>query len=343
MSLGTLKEIDPSAFAHPHDLKALDSLRSIPYLPTVLRRVAEMGSEERFRCHHMQSSIRLGPRQFPTLWRMVNEVAERLDMAPPDAYVTREGGINAFAFGMNRYSILLTADLVDLMLDRELEAIVAHELAHILCQHMLYRRLGLTLADPTSDVLARVMSLSPRLVQHSLMMLFMAWSRAAEYSADRAALLVMEDPEPITSCLSRLAGVPRRFQHEFDPRQFSEQLVEYESESTFWSKLATLDMGLLRTHPEPTSRAVALLEWADSEEYRKILRGEFPRLHERKQQDFVQIEGVASCPLCYTPVGHLEQCPHCELDQDPDLQSRCSNKHLVATSWSFCRTCGEEL
>jgi Zn-dependent protease with chaperone function len=291
----------------------------------------------------MHNGIQLGPRQLPSLWRMVHSVAERFGMPAPLAYVTGEGGANAFAFGVHRHSIGLTSGLIDLMSDRELEAIIAHELGHVMCQHMLYRQVGVTLSRGTTELLAPFARLSPAALNGSFAIAFMCWSRAAEYTADRAALLMLRDAEALASCLSRLAGVPRRFAEEFDPRQFAEQVAEYEQEATFWSTVVTWDLGLLRTHPEPAKRAVAVLEWADSEEYRRILAGHFPTRFESEHALRPRMAGVRECPLCHSPVGDQQTCPYCTLALDPSRQSHCRRGHLVSVGWKFCLACGEPL
>lgn len=337
-----LAQIDPGEFAHPHDLKATEALEKVPFLGNILCKLSELNIEERFRADQMYSSIRLGRSQLPSLWRMVHEVAERFGMEPPTAYVSRQDGPNAFAFGRKNHSIILTAELIDLMTDEELEAIIAHELAHILCQHMLYRDVGLALATGTL-ALTPIAKLTPSAIHESLSMLFQAWSRSAEYTADRAALLILEDPEAFVSCLSKLAGVPRRFLSEFDPRQFAEQVDEYNETATTWSKLVTWNLGLMRSHPEPAKRAAALLDWAESDDYHRILAGDFKTKDEDDGDDQVIIEGVRKCPLCKRPVGHHSVCTYCGLNQDPTRQSSCSQGHPANLDWKFCKPCGREI
>jgi Zn-dependent protease with chaperone function len=333
-------QIHPHAFAHPYDRRATSALLQVPLVPELLKRISQLGIEEKFRAHHMHNSVQLGPRQLPSLWRMVNEVAERLCIPPPRAYVSRQIGDNALAFGEKSHSIVLSAKLVDLMSDRELQGVIAHEMGHILCEHMLYMDVGLTLTSGAIPSLARFI---PGLGE-SVLGLFFAWARAAEYSADRAAVLILEDPEPLASCLSRLAGVPRRLEpEEFDLRLFVEQVKDYQEEATLWSKLATLGMGAFSTHPEPAKRARAVLEWAESSEYRTILGGRYLTRFLADAQNRVQIEGVPSCPLCRTPVGQATVCGYCGLVQDTRQQSRCPAGHVTAIDWRFCKACGAAL
>lgn len=340
MSLVNFSQIHPQAFAHPRDKMATSAFTQIPVFPELMKKLSQMCMEEKFYAYHMYNSVQLGRRQFPSLWRMVNETAERLNIPTPTTYVSRSGEANAFAFGKQRHSIVLTSGLVDMMSDRELQGIIAHEMGHILCEHMLYMDVGLAMS---SGALTTVTKFMP-LVEGSIAGLFFAWFRSAEYSADRAALLILEDPEPLASCLSRLAGVPRRFEDEFDLRLFVEQVNNYNEEATLWSKFVTFPMGLFLTHPEPAKRVGALLHWAESEEYRYILSGRYLTRFEAEALGRVRIEGVRSCPSCGRPVGQAPVCD-CGLIQDPQQQQACplNPNHVNGIDWKFCVACGTEL
>lgn len=340
MGLINFSQIHPRAFAHPADQKATSAFAQIPVLPELAKKVSQWTIEERFLAHHMYNSVQLGPRQMPTIWRMVHEVAEHLCIPAPKTYVSRQGGVNAFAFGKKSHSIVLTSELVDLMSDCELKGIIAHEMGHILCEHMLYMGVGLALTSGAMPSLAKMI---PG-VEDSVARLFFAWFRAAEYSADRAALLILEDPEPLALCLCRLAGVPLRLQEEFDLRLFVEQAKNYDEETNLWSNIVTLGMGSFLTHPEPAKRVGAILDWAESTEYRTILGGRYLTRYEVEALARVRIEGVRSCPSCGRPVGDAPRC-ECGLSQDPRQQRLCplNPNHVNGIDWKFCVACGVEL
>lgn len=332
-------QIHPRAFAHPADLRATSAFQQIPLLPELLKKIGQLSIEERFRAHHMHNSVQVGPRQLPSIWNMVHTVAERLCIPPPNIYVTRRGEANAFAFGRHTHSIVLTSELVDMMSDRELEGIIAHEMGHILCQHMLYMDVGLALTSGAIPVLTKVL---PGL-EESIAGLFFSWFRAAEYSADRAALLILEDPDPLAQSLCRLAGLPHRFTGEFDLRIFAQQVETYEEDATWWSKVVTLGMGMFLTHPEPAKRVGALLEWAESGDFKTIIGGRYLTKFEAEALERIQIDGVRSCPLCRSPVGQAPICGYCKMPQDPQQQQRCRHGHVNGIDWKFCKACGAGL
>ena len=341
MSLINFSQIHPRAFAHPADKMATSAFTQIPMLPELLKKVSQLGIEKRFRAHHMYNSVQLGSNQFPSIWRMVNEVAERLCIPVPKAYVSRQGNANAFAFGNSVHSIVLSTELIELMTERELQGIIAHEMGHILCEHLLYMDVGIALTSGALPTFARTI---PGL-EESVNSLFFAWFRAAEYSADRAALLILEDPEPLAACLSRLAGVPRRLEKEFDLRVFVEQVEDYREEATLWSKIVTFGMGMFLTHPEPAKRVGSILDWAKSADYQAILKGRYLTRFEVEAFDQVRIEGVRSCPSCGRSVGEAPVCADCGLVQNPRQQQICplNPRHINGIDWQFCVACGAKL
>ncbi len=341
MSTIQFSQIHPRAFAHPFDQKATSSFEKLPLFPELMKKIGRLGIEEKFRAHHMLNSIEVGPHQFRSIWRIVNTVAERLAIPVPHTYLSRRGGINAFAFGRNTHSIVLTTELVDLMSDRELEGIVAHEMGHILCQHMLYMGVGLTLTSGALPTLG-LTKLLP-IVEETLYRAFFAWFRAAEYSADRAAVLILDDPEPLAQCLSRLAGVPNRLEEEFDLGLFIGQVSTHEDESTWWTQIVTLGMDAFLTHPEPAKRVGEIMRWANSEDFKTIRGGRYLTKFEVEAEGRVEILGVRSCPLCRTPVGAEPRCPVCSLDQNPSRQQQCINGHINDLDWKFCKACGHPL
>jgi Zn-dependent protease with chaperone function len=335
-------QIHPQAFAHPFDRRATSALESVPLFPELSKKLGQFKFEERFRAHHMLNSIQLGSNQFPSLWRLVNEIAERLAIPAPCAYLTRRGGVNAFAFGRHSHSIVLTTGLVDMMSDREIEGIIAHELGHILCEHMLYMDVGLTLTTRTLPSLGFSKLMLP-VLEDALSCAFFKWFRAAEYSADRAAVLILDDPEPLAQALCRLAGIPKRLEQEFDLRLFVDQAKAHKEESTLWTKIVTFGMDAFLTHPEPAKRAGAILEWAESDEFKAIRSGSYLTKFEVEAQEQVQIEGVRSCPLCNRPVGTEPVCSSCGLDQDRRRQQLCPHGHVNQIDWRFCKACGTQL
>lgn len=80
---------------------------------------------------------------------------------------------------------------------------IGHELGHLKCEHGIWVTLATVLANGLyrggllGSLLADSLGLRRRLMQ---------WSRAAEFTCDRAAMLVAQDVNVVVSTLLKLAG-----------------------------------------------------------------------------------------------------------------------------------------
>src|SRR5437588_5556030 len=132
-----LKGIDPTAFQHPLDRQATDQLSKLKGFDTFMGKFIEYGFERIEYVLNIASSVRVGPRQLPKLHEMLQQSCAVLDLSEPELYVS-EGGVNALTSGANNPYIVLQSGLIDLMDDDEVMAVIAHELGHIKCKHVLY-------------------------------------------------------------------------------------------------------------------------------------------------------------------------------------------------------------
>ncbi|MFQ3535991.1 MAG: M48 family metallopeptidase, partial [Aggregatilineales bacterium] len=158
-------------------------------------------------------------------------------------------------------------------------AVIGHELGHIKCGHVLYN----TMAALIRDVIALVGQFTlgvGRLVGASIELGLMEWRRRSELSADRAALLVVQEPRVMLSLLAKLAGGSSRLLSELNVDVFVAQARDYreggegDNLDNFYRVLADFSQG---NHPFAVERARLLDEWSHSEEYAAILRGEYAR------------------------------------------------------------------
>jgi Zn-dependent protease with chaperone function len=142
--------------------------------------------------------------------------------------------MNAYTFGYHEpYAIVLNSGLVEKLNDAEIQAVIGHEMGHILFGH------------------ARIMSILG--TQRGMgALLFYKWSRSCEYSADAAALLASEgDAIPFISSLLKLTS---GLSDSIDFHTFLAQLNHSSSR-----KSASRYAQLLSTHPFVNSRIQNLL------------------------------------------------------------------------------------
>jgi Zn-dependent protease with chaperone function len=88
------------------------------------------------------------------------------------------------------------------------------------------------------------------------------WYRCAELTADRAALLCVQDLEPARDTFMKLAGGTTRLAAEMDREEFLRQVREYEEvDRTTLDRAYKVLLTLMRTHPFAMQRAKELETW----------------------------------------------------------------------------------
>jgi Zn-dependent protease with chaperone function len=268
-----LTDISSTAWEHPADRAALNTLRAIPGFDQVVRRVASFFGERGVRQMFLANAVRVGPNQRPKLWAQYQEVLQTMDWKEvPELYVTQTPLVNAAAVGFDKPFIVLNSGLVELLDDEERRDIVGHELGHIMSGHTTYNTIAiiiLTVGVQNLPFLAG-MALLP------FQLALMEWYRKAELSADRAGLLVTQDLTTSMSTFLKMAGGPAAGDH-ISVEAFIEQAQHYEGSDELADKVWQVINTAFRTHPFGTVRAAELQRWVASGEYNKILNGDYRR------------------------------------------------------------------
>lgn len=275
----TFPELDVSAFQHPQDREATENLRRIIGFERVVAKFIELRYERLLYLLNIGSAVRVSETQYPRLHNMLREACATLDVPQPALYVTRNPFANAFTFGHNKPYVMLYSGLLDFLSDDEVFAAIGHELGHIKCGHVLYNTMAILVRDVIAIISQFTLGLG-RLVGASIEVGLMEWRRRSELSADRAALLVVQEPRTVLSLLAKLAGGSSRLMDELNVDAFVAQARAYQesgegdSLDNFYRVLADLSQG---NHPFAVERARLLDEWARSDAYAAILRGEYAR------------------------------------------------------------------
>lgn len=265
-----LTGISARAFQHPADRAATAALGTIPYLDTVIRKLIELGYERALRQSYLGSSVRLGEDQLGDVWREHAIAYATLDMAEvPDLYLTQFPAPNAMAIGAQRPIVVVQSELMRLLDAPQRRAVFAHEAAHILADHQLYRTALAILVMLTRS--ARLpLPLTP--VRTALM----EWGRATELSADRAAALVTRDP--LVVCRTLMSVAAGAMVDELDLDAFMRQGLDYTESGGGLERLTRLMLDLGVTHPLPVKRTHELMAWVRSGEFDRIVgSGEYIR------------------------------------------------------------------
>ncbi|MFL5402988.1 MAG: M48 family metallopeptidase [Gemmatimonadales bacterium] len=268
-------EIAAVSWEHPADRAALQTLRAVPGVDELIRKVlAMLGGERGVRLLFQGNAIRIGPTQFPKLAHLHTEVCTTFDWpVVPELYVSQTPFFNAGAYGIDAPFIVVHSTAIELLDDDELRVLLSHELGHVLSGHSLYRTVAAILALVSLGVLPVL----AELVVLPIRLAFLEWSRKSELSADRAGLLGAQDVIAAQRLDMKMAGGGRGpgFAGQLNVDAFMQQAHEYAGSSEGLDVVYKLLSTLALTHPMHTVRAAELQRWVSSGEYDRILRGEY--------------------------------------------------------------------
>lgn len=276
--------ISSAAFRHPLDYQAEQALRSVPGFDLVARKFVEFTYERPRYIYLLGNNIEVGPRQYSTIYQVFRDCLRDLDIYPePSLFVSQTPQVNAYALGQERPCIVLNTGLLDLVTEAELRSVLAHELGHLKCGHTTLSQMAswaITLVFGLSNVTFGLSSL----VSTGLILAFYEWLRKAELSADRAALLVMDDLVPVMQNMMQFAGGSRQYGHELSLKEFMRQSERYQeldqdnlNQVYKFFLYNNISQGVFLSHPFTVERVKFLEEWFNSEDYRRIRSGNYPR------------------------------------------------------------------
>ena len=274
-----LKDISPRAFEHPADRAATAALRSIPMLDTVVRKLVELQYERALRQALLGGSVKLGPDQLPGIWAEYKRGLTVLDMPETyDLYVTQWPFANALTIGASTPMIVLYSELADLLEPDEVRTVLAHEIGHVLSDHVLYRTALEILMKMGEVVRVPVLSTLPLMAVRAALL---EWFRAAELSCDRAATLVNRDPRVTCRTLMVIAaGMPSE---RLDLDAFVKQANEYDEWDSGIDRVRRFFTEISLTHSYPVRRVSEVVAWVQSGEYDAIMAGEYVRRGEEPE------------------------------------------------------------
>jgi heat shock protein HtpX len=212
---------------------------------------------------------------YPELFRIVRELTQARNMPMPRIYVSEMLQPNAFATGRNpnHAAVSVTQGILQILDERELRGVLAHELSHVANHDILIGSVAAAIAmsitflarfafffggsrddrnnplGPFALIIAWVLApIAAALIQ-------MAVSRSREYQADASGAQLSHDPDALASALRKIDEVARKVPvpqtvspaqaHMFIVNPFSGRKMQFAN--------------LFSTHP-PTEARIARLE-----------------------------------------------------------------------------------
>ena len=279
----TYPGISSEAFRHPLDSQAEQALRSLPGFDLIARKFVEFVYERPQLVYLMGNSIQVGPRQYSTIYQIFRECVRDLDISgEPGLFIAQNAQVNSYALGQEHPYIVVNTGLLDLLNEAELRTVLAHELGHIKCGHTILIQMAMWAMNAASIIGELTFGLG-NIVSQGLIYAFFEWRRKAELSADRAALLVMDDLNPVMSSMMKLSGGSHEYAHECSLQEFIQQSEKYQAldddglNQVYKFLLYNGGQGMMLSHPFPVERLHYLRSWAVSEEYQQIKKGNYQR------------------------------------------------------------------
>jgi Zn-dependent protease with chaperone function len=263
----SLTGLQADRFRHPFDREATANLKKLPGLDFMVRSLLGPVIEETMYLNNIAASVLLNEAQLPHIHQLLVEASRILDVETPQLYLKQHPAPNAYTMAIRgkKPFVVVHTSLVDLLNPAELQAVFAHELGHLKCEHGLY----LTLAN---IMLLTAGSLIPGLGQ-SIQQQMLEWLRCAEFSCDRAALLVVQDPKIVASVLMKLSGGSPTLAPLLNVEAFLAQARAYEdvSASAMGKTIRAAQTEQL-SHPVPVLRAKEIDRWSQTNEYHALLK-----------------------------------------------------------------------
>jgi heat shock protein HtpX len=214
--------------------------------------------------------------QLPRLYEVMERLCAKAGLPMPKLYVIPQPAPNAFATGRNpsHASVAVTAGLMELMTDDELEGVIAHELSHVRNYDILITSIAATIAGAIT-VVARMGEFAMIFGGYgssgdgdrrggglsALLMIFLAplaaliiqlgISRQREFAADASGARMVGHPYGLISALEKLGAYNKRIPMDVPPATASLFIVAPLSAGQVFS-------GIFSTHP-PLSERIAVL------------------------------------------------------------------------------------
>ncbi|MDM9380877.1 M48 family metallopeptidase [Chlorogloeopsis sp. ULAP01] len=279
----TYTGISSEAFRHPLDRQAEQALRSFPGFDLIARKFVEFVYERPQLVYLMGNTIQVGPRQYSTIYQMFRECVRDLDIYPePTLFVSQNPLANSYALGQEHPYIVINTGVLDLLDEAEIRAVLAHELGHIKCGHTILIQMAMW-AMNTASALGELTFGIGNFVSSALIYAFFEWRRKAELTADRAAMLVIDDLNTVMSSMMKISGGSIKYANECSLQEFIQQSENYQAldedglNQIYKFLIYNGAQGMMLTHPFAVERVHYLKEWAGSEEYQQIKKGNYQR------------------------------------------------------------------
>jgi len=218
------------------------------------------------------------PLELPDVYSIVSSLAQRENMPMPNIYLIDSPQPNAFATGRSpkHAAVAVTTGILEVLDHRELEGVLAHELAHVKNRDILIATIAATVAAALSflarwafwsnlgrrrsnDGMSAIVGIVAMILAPiAAALIQMAISRSREFEADRTGAESTGSPLALASALGKISAGTSRIPMDANPAV--SQLFIADPLKAFGSRGRRGQMGkMFSTHP-PVEERIDRLE-----------------------------------------------------------------------------------
>jgi Zn-dependent protease with chaperone function len=202
------------------------------------------------------TAVKVSDQQYPRVWEAAKIAGAALRVRVPAIFAAPTSSIKVKVLGTeDAPHLIVNLDLAEKLDDTELIAAIGHELGHVQNNHILYTT-ALHYLTNQAVFFVRWM------IQPAIMAL-QAWSRRAEVTCDRAALLAVKDLDKTLTAMVKLElGLEKG--SAFNAEEYLKSVPDTKKGIGRYAEL-------FRSHPYVPKRVHALKLFGDSELYARVI------------------------------------------------------------------------
>lgn len=269
--------VPAGAFTCKDDRKIMAAMRKLKGMEWVARELSTRRYEKYSHLALTAGCIKAGECAFPEIHNMLIESCEILGVDAPLLYIKATKEIELKVIGEETTMIMLSSGVLDILNKKEQLAFIAHAVSHLNCAHapfLMMRELAASAAD-NMGIFKGAVSLPRMLIEE--------WNVMAEYSADRGALLVVKNVNTVLSMLCKLASGGSKSVTEDALLKQDEEYKQILGDTATCPLFKTWS-DLYMQMPRYALRAGELKRWAESDECKEMLAGNFPQTEAQESE-----------------------------------------------------------
>lgn len=224
----------------------------------------------------------------PELYNLLENLVISRGMPMPSLRIIESDALNAYASGLSEKKavITVTRGLMNALDRDELEAVLAHELSHVIhrdvrllvisvifvgiisfaieigMRSLFFRRSG---NGGRGGLILLVVALIAAVAYGLAILIRFALSRSREFMADAGAVELTKNPDAMISALEKISG---RSEIEDAPKEVRQMFIDDTAKASF--------TGLFATHPPIEKRIEALVDYAGG--HRRVRETSIPEI-----------------------------------------------------------------